>query len=44
MQLHYTFSRTSMLHEPILVVSFFFLLFLTCIVYVRLDFSLVKVR
>ena len=44
LQLHYTFNRLSMLQEPLLVVGFFFLLFLTAIIYVRLDFSLTKVR
>ena len=43
LQLHYTFNRLSMLQEPLLVVGFFFLLFLTAIIYVRLDFSLTKV-
>ena len=32
-----------MLQEPLLCVAAFFLLFLTVIVYVRLDFSITKV-
>nr|CAG4650097.1 EOG090X04O4 [Sida crystallina] len=41
-KLHYTFSRVLMFQEPLLCVLAFFLLFLTVIVYVRLDFSITK--
>lgn len=43
-QLHYTFQRFMLLQEPLLVVGAFYLLFLAVIVYVRLDFSITKVR
>lgn len=39
-KLHYTFSRVLMVQEPLLCVAAFFTLFLTVIVYVRLDFSI----
>ncbi|ESO08246.1 hypothetical protein HELRODRAFT_169987 [Helobdella robusta] len=41
-QLHYTFSKYLLLREPLLVFAAFFILFLTVIVYVRLDFSITK--
>jgi oligosaccharyltransferase complex subunit alpha (ribophorin I) len=41
-ELHYTFSKTSMVVEPLLCVSAFYLLFLVVIIYVRLDFSITK--
>lgn len=41
-QLHYTFSKYLLLQEPLLVVGAFYLLFLTVIIYVRLDFSISK--
>jgi len=41
-ELHYTFSKVRMLHEPLLAVTAFYLLFLTVIIYVRLDFSITK--
>nr|CAG4650912.1 EOG090X04O4 [Simocephalus serrulatus] len=41
-KLRYTFSRIVMLQEPLLCVLAFFLLFLTFIVYARLDFSITK--
>ncbi|XP_057378869.1 dolichyl-diphosphooligosaccharide--protein glycosyltransferase subunit 1-like [Daphnia carinata] len=42
-KLRYTFSRIVMLQEPFLCVLAFFLLFLTFIIYARLDFSITKV-
>jgi len=41
-ELHYTFSKASMLMEPLLAVSAFYLLFVMVIIYVRLDFSITK--
>lgn len=41
-EIHYTFSKLRLLHEPLLVVAAFYLLFLTVIVYVRMDFSITK--
>lgn len=41
-KLRYTFSRIVMLQEPFLCVLAFFLLFLTFIIYARLDFSITK--
>ncbi len=43
-QLEYTFQKIRLLQEPLLVVGAFFLLFLVVIIYVRLDFSITKVR
>ena len=43
LQLHYTFSKLRMMNEPLLAVAAFYLLFLTVIIYVRLDFSITKV-
>uniref|UniRef100_A0A8C4NB79 Dolichyl-diphosphooligosaccharide--protein glycosyltransferase subunit 1 n=1 Tax=Eptatretus burgeri TaxID=7764 RepID=A0A8C4NB79_EPTBU len=40
--LHYTFNKALMLQEPLLVVAAFCILFLTVIIYVRLDFSITK--
>lgn len=42
-KLKYNFSRMAMLQEPLLCVVAFFLLFLTFIIYARLDFSITKV-
>jgi len=39
-QLQFTFPKTSMLHEPLILISAFFLLFLLSIIYVRMDFSI----
>jgi len=39
-QLQFTFPHRSMLNEPLILVTAFFLLFLLAIVYVRLDFSI----
>jgi len=39
-QLQFTFAKRSMLHEPLILISAFFLLFLASIIYVRLDFSI----
>jgi oligosaccharyltransferase complex subunit alpha (ribophorin I) len=41
-ELHYTFQKIMLLQEPLLVVGAFYLLFLTMIIYVRLDFSITK--
>ncbi|XP_033101526.1 dolichyl-diphosphooligosaccharide--protein glycosyltransferase subunit 1-like [Anneissia japonica] len=41
-QLHYSQQRMLLLQEPLLVVGAFYLLFLTVIVLVRLDFSITK--
>nr|CAG4646197.1 EOG090X04O4 [Macrothrix elegans] len=41
-KLSYKFSRSHLLQEPLLCVSAFFLLFLSFIVYARLDFSITK--
>ncbi|XP_070557890.1 dolichyl-diphosphooligosaccharide--protein glycosyltransferase subunit 1-like [Ptychodera flava] len=41
-EVHYTFQKVLLLQEPLLVVGAFYLLFLTVIVYVRLDFSISK--
>lgn len=41
-QLHYKFSRFSMLREPLLIAGALYLLFLMVIIYVRLDFSIDK--
>lgn len=43
-QLHYTFQKMLLLQEPLLVVGAFYLLFLAVIVYVRMDFSITKVK
>jgi len=41
-ELHYTFAKILLLQEPLLLVAAFYLLFLTVIVYVRLDFAITK--
>lgn len=41
-ELHYTFNKMSMVCEPLLAVSAFYLLFVVVIIYVRLDFSITK--
>ncbi|KAK7604615.1 hypothetical protein V9T40_005801 [Parthenolecanium corni] len=41
-ELRYVFPKMFMLLEPLLIIGFLFILFLTVIVYVRLDFSLSK--
>lgn len=40
--LHYTFPRFMMLQEPMLIIIFLYILFLSVIIYVRLDFSIYK--
>jgi oligosaccharyltransferase complex subunit alpha (ribophorin I) len=40
--LKYTFSRTLMLQEPLLVVGFLYILFVCVIIWMRLDFSIIK--
>ncbi|XP_026471303.1 dolichyl-diphosphooligosaccharide--protein glycosyltransferase subunit 1 [Ctenocephalides felis] len=40
--LHYTFPRFMMLQEPVLIIIFLYVLFLSVIIYVRLDFSIYK--
>ena len=44
LQLWYTFEKYLLLQEPLLVVGAFYLLFLLVIIYVRLDFSITKVK
>lgn len=41
-ELRYVFPKMFMLLEPLLIIAFLYILFLTVIVYVRLDFSLSK--
>lgn len=41
-ELRYVFPKMFMLLEPLLIIGFLYILFLTVIVYVRLDFSLSK--
>lgn len=41
-ELRYTFPKYLLLQEPLLVVGAFYLLFITVIIYVRLDFSITK--
>jgi len=41
-ELQYTFEKLWLLQEPLLVVLAFYLLFLTVIIYVRMDFSITK--
>ena len=36
----FTYTHRSMINEPLLLVSAFFLLYLATIIYVRLDFSI----
>lgn len=40
--LKYTFSKIMMLQEPLLVIVFLFVLFLLAIIWMRLDFSIIK--
>lgn len=40
--LEFTFPRTSMIHEPLLLIAAFFLFFVLTIIYVRLDFAITK--
>jgi len=41
-ELHYTFSKLQLLQEPLLCVVAFYILFVTVIIIVRLDFSITK--
>ncbi|OWM70563.1 dolichyl-diphosphooligosaccharide--protein glycosyltransferase subunit 1A [Punica granatum] len=41
-QVYYTFSSISMLMEPLMLISGFFFLFITCIVYMHADMSISK--
>lgn len=41
-EVHYTFNRLMMLQEPLLIVSFLFILCVLVIIYARLDFSLTR--
>lgn len=41
-ELHYTFKKIQMLHEPFLCVAAFYILFISVIAMVRLDFSITK--
>lgn len=42
--LKYNFSKITMLHEPLLVIGFLFILFVLVIIWMRLDFSITKDR
>lgn len=42
--LKYTFSKVLMLQEPLLVVGFLYILFVFVIIWMRLDFSIIKER
>lgn len=42
-ELRYKFNRIMMLREPFMVVAFLFIIFVTVIVYVRLDFAILQV-
>ncbi|XP_074576549.1 dolichyl-diphosphooligosaccharide--protein glycosyltransferase subunit 1A [Curcuma longa] len=41
-QVYYQFSKISLLREPMMLISGFFLLFVTCIVYIHTDMSISK--
>ncbi|XP_071784310.1 dolichyl-diphosphooligosaccharide--protein glycosyltransferase subunit 1-like [Asterias amurensis] len=41
-ELHYSFNKVLLLQEPLLVVGAFFILFISVIIIVRLDFSITK--
>lgn len=41
-ELRYSFSKLQLLHEPLLCVAAFYILFITVIIIVRLDFSITK--
>lgn len=41
-ELRYSFSKLQLLHEPLLCVAAFYILFISVIVFVRLDFSITK--
>jgi len=42
LEVHYTFQKLKLLHEPLLCVAAFYILFITVICIVRLDFSITK--
>ena len=44
LQLRYTFAKYMLLQEPLLIIAAFYLLFLSVIIYVRLDFAISKVQ
>ncbi|VVA95488.1 unnamed protein product [Arabis nemorensis] len=41
-QVYYKFSNINLLSEPLMLISGFFVLFITCIIYTRSDFSISK--
>ncbi|CAL9240870.1 unnamed protein product [Arabidopsis halleri] len=41
-QVYYKFSNINLLSEPLMLISGFFFLFITCIIYTRADFSISK--
>ncbi|KAG7590339.1 Ribophorin I [Arabidopsis suecica] len=41
-QVYYKFSNINLLSEPLMLISGFFILFITCIIYTRADFSISK--
>ncbi|CAN8234440.1 unnamed protein product [Cochlearia groenlandica] len=41
-QVYYKFSNINLLSEPLMLISGFFVLFITCIIYTRADFSISK--
>lgn len=42
LEVHYTFQKLKLLHEPMLCVAAFYILFITVICVVRMDFSITK--
>jgi oligosaccharyltransferase complex subunit alpha (ribophorin I) len=42
MQVYYRFNNISLLREPMMLITGFFLLFVACIVYMRTDMSISK--
>lgn len=42
MQVYYRFNNISLLREPMMLITGFFLLFMACIVYMRTDMSISK--
>lgn len=42
LEVHYTFQKLKLLHEPMLCVAAFYILFITVICIVRMDFSITK--
>lgn len=42
LQVYYRFNKLSMLREPFMLISGFFILFVSCIVYMHVDLSISK--